>query len=106
MSITLKDAISIDLTKDSTSAQSADTSKFLFFNTLNNRFPNWLNLLFKLILLTFFLLKKFKFNILGFLINIYYLKKFCYTSTTLGIVIQLLNLYFWLKFSSSNCLEV
>ena len=61
MSITLKDAISIDLTKASTSAQSADTSNFLFFNTLNNRFPNWLNLLFKLILLTFFLLKKFNY---------------------------------------------
>jgi len=102
----LKDMISIDLTKDSRSAQSADTASLLFFSGLKNKVPNWLKLLIKLIVLSFFLLKFLGLNILGILINIYYLKLYCYLSSTIAIVIQLLSLYFLHKFSSSKTTEL
>lgn len=75
---------------------------FTVFSFLNKKIPNWLKLLFKLLLLSLLVLKLLGINILDFMNSLYYLRMYCYVSCTLVIFYQLLNIYLVHKFSNKN----
>ena len=67
--------------------------------SVNKKIPNWLKLAFKLLLLSILVLKLFGFTtIYNVLYNPFFFKIFTFTSCSLIIIYQLLNLYFLHKF--------
>ena len=76
---------------------------FLFMSKINKKIPNWIKILFRLIILTVLVLKLLGFtSILGFFNNFLYLKLFIFISCSLGILYQLINIFFIYKFTNKN----
>lgn len=108
--VSLKDIASINLPLSSTSTSQISNNNssniinsILLLSNINKKIPNWVKLLFKLLLLSILVLKLLGFkSILDVLNNVYYLKIFSYISCSLAIIYQLLNLYLLYKFYNKN----
>ena len=78
-------------------------NSILLLSNINKKIPNWVKLLFKLLLFSILVLKLLGFNsILDVFNNLYYIKIFSYISGSLAIIYQLFNLYLLYKFSNKN----
>ena len=66
------------------------------------KIPNWLKLIFSLLLVIILVLKLLGLSSLDVLNNPYYIKIFSYISCSLAIFYELLNLYLLHKFTNKN----
>ena len=95
-SIGLKDMITVSVTGNGSSeAQTSSSSKFLASGlSLLPKIPNWVKLLFKLFFISLLLLKIFGVSsIFDIIYNVYYLKIFIISYSTIVILYLILNIY-------------
>jgi hypothetical protein len=76
---------------------------FILLSNINKKIPYWIKILFRLVFLSILVLKLLGFtNILDIYNNLIYLKLFIYTSCSLVILYQLINIFLLYKFSNKN----
>lgn len=104
-SIGLKDMITVSVTGNGSSeAQTSSSSKFLASGlSLLPKIPNWVKLLFKLFFISLLLLKIFGVSsIFDIIYNVYYLKIFIISYSTIVILYLILNIYLIYLFYKKN----
>ena len=78
----------------SSNLMNESSSILVFLSNLNKKIPDWLKLIFKILIFIYIILKLLGFsNILYFLINTYYIKIYFYISCSLLIIYQFIVLY-------------
>ncbi len=75
---------------------------FLLLSNINNKIPDWLKIIFRLLFLSILIIKLLGFNVLDIISNNYYLKMYCYISCSLVILYQILNILLLYLFSKNN----
>ena len=107
--VTLKDVFTINFsnkleTNENSTIENAINNGFilLFLSNVNKKIPSWVKLFFKLFFLTLLILKLLGFNILEFFSIVYYVKIYTYTTCSLAILYNLLNIYLIHKFSNKT----
>ena len=101
-SIRLKDMGSVQFPLGSSTENSTNNGLFLFLSSKIKKIPNWLKLIFSLLLVIILVLKLLGLSSLDVLNNPYYIKIFSYISCSLAIFYELLNLYLLHKFTNKN----
>ncbi len=105
VSITLPLSSSTDTQSESISSNilNSKSGLFILLSNINKKIPYWIKILFRLVFLSILVLKLLGFtNILDIYNNLIYLKLFTYTSCSLVILYQLLNIFLLYKFSNKN----